>query len=167
MIYRTLFIALVVLLASCTKEQIIDVVSDDKNSCTVDGSGYTAARFKGYDLDTASRAQTSDTTAVIGFSGFTNTTGEVFVLGMTCGSARPGTYTVNALNGTTISLVTKTTNGTPRTFTATSGTISISEWGAVGGAVKGTFSGSLVLPTDVTTPVLQITNGKFDVKRAS
>jgi len=167
MIYRTLFIALVVLLASCTQDQIINAVSNDKNSCTVDGSGYTAASFKGYDLDTASRAQMSDTTAIVGFSGFTNTTGEVFVIGITCGSTMPGTYTVNALGGTTISLVTRASGGTPRTFTATSGTVSISEWGAVGGVVKGTFSGSLVLPTDVTTPVLQITNGKFDVKRAS
>jgi len=156
-----------VLLTSCTKEQIINAVSNEDNSFTVNGSGYTAATFKGYDLDTASRAQMSDTTAIIGFSGFTNTTGEVFVIGLTCGTTTPGTYTVNALNGTTISLVTRSTTGTTRTLTATSGTVSISEWGAVGGVVKGTFSGSMVLPTDVTAPVLEITNGKFDVKRAS
>lgn len=48
-------------------------------------------------------------------------------------------------------------------YIATSGTITITEYGAVGGRIKGTFSGTTVNPIGSST--VEITSGVFNIKR--
>lgn len=167
MLYRILFFVTAALLVACSADQLTNVLTDDKSSFVVNGPGYTEAKFKGYALDTASFARQVDSAAaLVVIAGLTTKSTENFGLTLIAKSSSPGSYQVNVLEGTTMTLVTSS-GSNPITYTATSGSITIDSWGAIGGQVRGKFSGSFVLPSDPTNTVLQVTAGVFDVKRAS
>lgn len=167
MLSRILFIVMAVLLVSCTAEQLTNVVTDDKSSFVVNGSGYTNTKFKGYAIDTASFARLVDSNAaLVVISGLTSKSTENFAITLVLKSATPGTYAVNGLEGTTMTLVTSA-GSSPVTYVATSGSIAITTWGVIGGQVTGNFTGSFALASDPSHVVLEVTSGVYAVKRAS
>jgi hypothetical protein len=154
--FSKLFVVILVsaaVLAGCTENAINNALTNEKNSFVVNGSGYTEAKFKGYTADTASVArEVTGSSALVVISGLTTKTGETFGLSMSARSNVAGSYQINGAEGTTMTLVIM--NGSsPITYIATSGSITIDSWGSVGGRVKGSFSGSLALQSDLANNV--------------
>ena len=137
--------------------------TDDKNSFTVNGNGYSDSKFVGYALDSTGGASEADGAGAIGVAGVTDRSGEVFILTMLTKSNSPGTYTVNASEGTAMTM-TVTGSSKTTTYFAGSGSITIDSWGSIGGTASGTFDGSFVDLTDPQNTVIQVTAGKFSVE---
>lgn len=77
-------------------------------------------------------------------------------------SVTSGTVFTNAMDDTVYSL-SLTINGVDYdTDTTQPFILTITEWGAVGGIVKGTFSGTLLQSYPSGTDTVVITNGKFE-----
>ncbi|MBC8124834.1 MAG: hypothetical protein H7X70_03790 [Candidatus Kapabacteria bacterium] len=155
----------IAVLVGCS-ENPVNILISDKNSFTMNGSGYTEAKFAAFNLDTASNArELSGPSAFVVFSGTTTKLGEVFTLTLTTKTTSTGSYQINGLEGTTAALAISK-GGTISTYFATSGSITIDTWASVNGRVTGRFDCSLALTSDPTISVLQITAGKFDAKRS-
>lgn len=128
------------------------------NSFTANGGGYSNTVFKGFNVDSAGVATVEGSNGLVVFSGLTGKNNESFVLTLMVKDVKPGVYTVNATEGNAISLTIAGSSGIP--YFGVSGTITITEWGAIGSNCKGTFSGQLTS----TSSTINITDGKFNVK---
>ena len=156
-IMRLMFIALVMIafvLTSCSKDSSnpITPLISSKFTCTLNGGGYSNQTITL--TNTGGAAYTSDENATgIFFSSSTNDKGGLVIKGKST-----GTFTIDESNyEVTISMNGKTP------LILTSGTIVVSAYGAVGGEVKGTFSGTSINPSTLET--VQVTNGSFSAKR--
>jgi len=73
-----------------------------------------------------------------------------------------GTFAVNDDNGLVVNMDNNTT-----LIGLTSGTITVTQYGAVGSDIKGTFSGTGIVIKNLSDPdTIQITNGNFKARRA-
>ncbi|MCO6465226.1 MAG: hypothetical protein J5I53_01295 [Bradyrhizobiaceae bacterium] len=155
----------VAFLSSCTSSTTPSNPNDDKtngnNQFTVDGNGYSNGYWRGYKDEATQIAYTSTAsgTGNFVFGGLTTVENETFMLSMLTSKAEVGTFTVDAVQGNAISLV---YGDAKKTFIATSGSIVISQYDAIGGRAKGTFSGSFVEAGTAATTIT-VKNGKFDL----
>ena len=140
-----------------------DPGTDDKNSFTVNGNGYSESKFKGYSSDSTGGAGEANGAGAISIGGVTDRSGESFILTLLTKSNAPGSYQVDASEGNAMTLIVR--NGsTTTTYFAGSGSITIEEWGSVGGTASGKFDGSFVDLTDPQNTVIQVTAGRFSVE---
>jgi len=153
-------LAVAVLATACTKnaDNPAGPFTSANNRMTVNGSGYSAASFNAFNIDTASVATVQSGRGVVTMTGITSKVLEGFSIVLTTPSPTAGTWQVNALTGTTMSLVISNGDST-RTYVATSGSVQIDSWGD---RAKGQFSGSFARTSDLMTTELQVTAGKFD-----
>ncbi len=151
------------LLSSCSSDDSpTNPSSAPANSFVVNGSGYTNARFTADAGDVGSIAGDADGKGAITMSGATTRTGERFTITMVAKSNAAGSYDIGMTSGSGMTML--LVNGPATTsYLATSGSITITEWGT-GGRAKGTFSGSFVVSTNPGTTALQVTSGTFDAK---
>jgi hypothetical protein len=156
-------VSMALALAACSNDDAPTTpTAAPANSFVVNGSGYTEARFTADAGDAGSIAGGADGKGAVTMSGATTRSGERFTLTMVTKSSAVGSYQIGMTSGSGMTML--VSNG-PATssYLATSGSITISEWG-VGGRVKGTFSGSFVLSTNPGATALQVTAGTFDAK---
>jgi hypothetical protein len=158
-----LALVLVVMLTGCPEDNPTnpnDGVTNDKNKFTVTGNGFSNSTWKGYSDETKHMAFIS---AVVGkpsvtFSGLTTNANETFTCFLLFSAGAPGTYPVNSTEGNAISIQ----YGSPVTsMFAASGSIIVSQFDAIGGRAKGTFSGTLV---SASVKTMTLSNGVFDVR---
>ncbi|MBN9400275.1 MAG: hypothetical protein J0I17_08885 ['Candidatus Kapabacteria' thiocyanatum] len=131
------------------------------NSFTANGGGYSNTVFKGFNVDSAGIATVEGSDGLVVFSGLTGKNNESFVLTLMVKDVKPGSYTVNATEGNAMSLTIANSGSSAVSYFGVSGTITITEWGAIGSNCKGTFTGQLTAPPSLT---MNITDGKFNVK---
>ncbi len=138
-----------------------DALTSSKNRFTVNGGGYTNAQWKGYLSEATLRAFVAEAggTGNVSVSGLTTVPNETFTLLFLCPASTPGTYVVNPSTGTSMTMI---YGSTSRTLFAQSGTIVISQFDAIGGRAKGTFSGSFTAIDD-SGITIEVTDGVFDV----
>lgn len=110
-------------------------------------SSYTLASF----------STENDATYILGSDAVITTGPTANMVVITVPGKTTGTYTL----GDSECTLTMFANSVP--YIATSGTVVVSSFGAVGSQIKGTFSGTLISATGGAG--VTITNGVFDVKR--
>lgn len=162
---QPILLALLLVVVGCTSSTTPSNPNDEKtngnNQFAVDGGGYTGGYWRGMKDELFHIAYTSSAggTGNFSFNGLTTTENETFTVGLLTSKPEVGTYTVNAVQGNGMTLV----FGSPRrTFLATSGTIKIDQFDAVGGRAKGSFSGSFIEATS-SPATITVKNGKFDL----
>ncbi len=144
-------------LVSCSKDSSVTDPTDYTNSkftYTLDGGGFSNQKFSFANFGgTVYSAEEDQTVATFGTMG--NDGGIIGFKGKST-----GTFQVNE-NSETNALVLY--SGSSQVITLTSGTITVTSYGSVGGEVKGTFSGTGV--NSINGQLVQITNGTFAAKR--
>jgi len=158
----SILLAIALIAPACSEDSTTnpDANTSSKNSFTVNGGGYTKAAFKGYNGDTAGVATESGGSGGVSFFGTTPNATEYFSIALLIDEAKTGDFTVNASDGSAMTLVI-IKGSTTKTYFAGTGTISVKTWNSSGRS-SGTFNGTFIDPTNPTAP-LTVTDGKFDV----